>query len=786
MSSRANQYDTSISNRRSGLIVLLCFSMYTPAFAAIFTVGNPVGSGQCTHGTIQSAINQANSSAGADTVRLTRSLTYEPEANSINTSQELTVEGGYATCTQATSDATKTVVSGAGGAAEPVFRITANTGGIVHLRNLTISGGDEDGSGYGGGIFFNGNGVLEVRDSLITANVAGSGGGIYAQGTGSDTELVIGANVVISNNTARYNGGGIVADQIEMSMLEPGSILFGNEALGLGGTGGYGGGLYVRGDGRSSFATIGSGAPVFGAVSANNAVYGGGIAVGGVANEERSELRIFATEANRPAQIVNNVASIAGGGIHIRSEDSLTSGGLYAKAYLYNAELKGNEAPQGAAVQVQGSDTAVLVESPAYFWFNIGGLPEGAAPCPVGGTCGLISGNRTVSGNGQPTEGAIINAQHDANVALGALSNGIIIEGNQGGRLIQSSNGGDFNPVELRNVLVADNQFSRELISTSGGDSLFIHDSTIASNMIGAGSVLAATDKAIELRRSILWHPGIPILARSGGSLVTEYIDASDNTSLGGPFAAYTFEPRFIDPAHGDYRLRAGSGAIDFAPAIAGDDRDVFGLPHDQDMPIKANTGGVRDIGAFERQDLLPLVLNADFDYSDLRLWTWFAGEWDGTQNVAGGSGSGSWKYASPDFVSRAEIGRQCIHLPGPGRYFLNGRGKGGGSTIQTRDYAKLGWELRRSGTEQCNAGVANVSGELGIGSGTSWGQAAHPAIIDLAPQDWTPTSSITVTLIAEDGGVSFPRNISAWFDGITLEVDGSDVIFADGFETFN
>ena len=81
------------------------------AQAAIYTVGNGAG---CTHGTIQSAINAANNSAGADTVRLTHSLTYEPEANTINTAQELTVEGGYATCTQASPDMTKTIVSGSG------------------------------------------------------------------------------------------------------------------------------------------------------------------------------------------------------------------------------------------------------------------------------------------------------------------------------------------------------------------------------------------------------------------------------------------------------------------------------------------------------------------------------------------------------------------------------------------------------------------------------------------------------------------------------------------------
>ncbi len=274
--------------------------------AAIFTVGSPVGSGQCTHGTIQSAINAAEASPGADTIRLTRSLTYEPENNSIITSQELTMEGGYNTCTQVTSDSQKTVVSGAGGAAEPVFRITVNTGGFVRFRFLTLSGGDEDGSGKGGAIYFNGNGILEIRDSLITQNLAGYGGGIYAQGLGSDAELVIGANVVISNNTARYNGGGIVADQIEMSMLEPESILFFNEALGIGGSGGFGGGLYIFGGTRSSYAYIGSGTSGLGAIYGNTAVYGGGVSVNGYNDDmgtySDSRLQLFTTVASNSSR----------------------------------------------------------------------------------------------------------------------------------------------------------------------------------------------------------------------------------------------------------------------------------------------------------------------------------------------------------------------------------------------------------------------------------------------------------------------------------------------------
>ena len=55
------------------MVCLITFS--GNAWAAIFTVGTGAG---CTHGTIQSALNAAAASAGADTVRLTRSLTYEP------------------------------------------------------------------------------------------------------------------------------------------------------------------------------------------------------------------------------------------------------------------------------------------------------------------------------------------------------------------------------------------------------------------------------------------------------------------------------------------------------------------------------------------------------------------------------------------------------------------------------------------------------------------------------------------------------------------------------------
>lgn len=767
--------------RLAASATLLFLFATASAPAAVFTVGTPVGPGQCTHGTIQSAINAAESSPGADTVRLTRSLTYEPEANSVNTAQELTIEGGYANCTAA-FDGTYTTVSGAGGATEPVFRITGNTGALIRLRYLTISGGDEDGAGKGGGIYFRGDGLLDVSNSNIRQNTAGNGGGIYAEGTGTNAELAIGANVNVSNNIARYNGGGIVADQIEMTMLTSDSAIFFNEAQGLGGTGGRGGGLYVYSAGLSSYATIGSGSSL-GAIFGNRALYGGGAAVGGSpsGNGPTSLLKVYATAAGRPAVLSGNIASVAGGGIYVRSEDSLTSGGVFSRAQLFNASLQNNSAPQGAAVQVQGSDTAVLVEEYAEFTFNSGSWPGDAAPCAVDVPCGRIVNNTAEDAGGQPTQGAILNAEHDTFLQLGSLGRGIFLQGNRGGRLIAASTGDGYSPVALRAALVTGNTVSQQLIQASGGDVLAVTDCTITGNLVSGSSVLAATDKDVQLLRSILWQPGVSLLSRSGGSLSTGSIDASDNASLGGPSAANTYEPRFIDPGRGDYRLKASSGAVDAAPAVGGS--DAYARPYDVDLPIKVNYQGPRDIGAFERQSLQPIVLNGDFDFSDLRYWSLTAGAWDATENAVGASGSGSWKFStSGQTAVRFNVGQQCVHLPGPGRYRLTGRGKGGGNTMITRDYALVAWDFRRAGTEACTGGAVDRSGEMTLGSGSAWVQPAQPAVIDVSAAEWGYTSSITLRLIAQDGGVSIGGSVTAWFDGITLEAD-DDVIFANGFQ---
>ena len=123
--------------------------------------------------------------------------------------------------------------------------------------------------------------------------------------------------------------------------------------------------------------------------------------------------------------------------------------------------------------------------------------------------------------------------------------------------------------------------------------------------------------------------------------------------------------------------------------------------------------------------------------------------------------------------------------LPAPGIYRLNGWGKGGGSTSITRDYAVLKWEIREQSSGICTNGVL-ASGQMTLGGGTSWGHPAQPSVIDLSEAQFgTNKHSIKLILVAHDGGVvGGPHSISAFFDGITLDLAPSDdVIFADGFD---
>lgn len=767
-----------------GLVAGLA-SMITPLQAATYRVG--VGTG-CSHATIAAAVAAAETNPGADTILVTRSQGYPQQALSITTAQELDLRGGYATCGQASSDGTFTILDGAGGGLAPVLRITTNTGGLVRLRHLNIRGGDEDNAGYGGGIYFRGSGRLEIHESQIQFNVAGYGGGIYAQGEGPNAELLIGASVIINNNIARFSGGGVYVDSMQFSMHEPGSGMIFNEALGIV-DGGYGGGLIVLSSSRPASARISStGIGGLGVAYANEARYGAGIAVvTGDGTNHDANLTLFSSNASSLVGIRSNDASVSGGGIYVRSSLEILPFPTLATATarLWQVHIDDNSAPLGAAIHVDYDENGIGVSLGGILTFELGAAPGGGAPCPAAAPCTRITNNVATSASG-----AVIHAgsSTELNFATAPTSaRGVLMQGNSGAWLIRAA-GAD--SAEIRNALMVENQVGQQLLRSEGGARLKVIDSTIAGNTIGAAQAISV-DGDFELRRSILWQPGKTSLVRSGGSRTVELVIASEAASLGGPPGAVATSPRFVDPERGDYALRAASPAVDYAPADTAIQQDVFGRPRNLRLSSVPRTLGlVRDLGALERQAISPLMSNADFN-TDLHLWpavTAGVTSWDSTQNAAGIVGSGSARISAENPAQPRVNGvRQCIHLPGPGLYALNGSGRGSGFGVSA-DSAILHWEFRRVGTDACDSGAADASGDHVLARGTTWRRPTTPTYIDVSAQEWTASSSIAITLVANESGISVPVTTTAWFDGITLEIDSggpapTDFVFAEGFE---
>lgn len=128
--------------------VLLGLLAASPVNAAIFRVGAGGAAGGCTHSTLQAAVDAASVSPGADIILVARNQTWTAQELLVDTSQELTIEGGYENCNSNTPSGS-TELSGQGGNARPVIRIYGRNGSIIRLRRLTITRGDNGTGGDG-------------------------------------------------------------------------------------------------------------------------------------------------------------------------------------------------------------------------------------------------------------------------------------------------------------------------------------------------------------------------------------------------------------------------------------------------------------------------------------------------------------------------------------------------------------------------------------------------------------------------------------------------------------
>lgn len=748
------------------------------AQAAIVTVGSDVA---CNHPSLQAAIN-ALPAGGIHEIRMTAAQSSN-QAVQIS-GRGLTIRGGYASC-DAPSSTGFTTLSGQGGNQDSVVTIRG-VGNEVIIERVNLIRGDEVYDGYGGGLDFKGAGSVTLRDTGVSQNYAGYGGGISVIGENGRAELRLQSGSVIQLNTAQFSGGGVrLEGNAFLSMREANSTIANNEALGINPANsqplyGYGGGLQVI---APATAEIGSSGIGNGAIVSNTARYGGGIAVNGTDYNVNAKVTLFSTDPENATRVYGNRATATGGGVFIDIVDGplfdLSLGVLCA----YDTRIDGNFAVDGGAIYADSAfgtlgdfgTSAGFNRDTGYPGFCT--RPSGSLRCAAGVPCNTIEGNRTQNVNGTPTPGSAVLIQNHSAFEAARAS----IRDNHGAHAIR----GFDSLIELDALVFGDNDVSGALLRMEDGAALHMSESTLAGNAIAAPQVISI-DGDLELTNTILWQEGKTSLTQSAGSRTVSQVIASEVASLGG--GAQIKPPRFVDPERGDYRLRAASPAIDIAPVIAGDDRDADGLPRDRRLPVVPRGDGfVRDLGAYERQAVAPLLLNTDFD-ADLHLWTGGTvgvSSWDGTQNSVGESGSGSTRVtlASPP-QPRVAGASQCIHVPGPGQYLLNGFGRSGFGGVGNRDYVYLNWEFRRSGGEACNSGAATLAGDHFLSNSPSWQRPGSPKLINVSVGDWTSTSSITITLIVVENGITSPPTASGWFDGITLEyIDPNDRIFGNGFD---
>ena len=781
---------------------IVALALVLPSFATAQSLTYLVGGDAvCDFTTIQAAINAAAAHPGPDFIHVAMNATYTAQAPTIG-SQDLEIDGGFATCSSATAT-NRTTISGTGNGNHSVFRITGSGGRV--LRHLVISGGDAPFDGNGGGINYTGSGEVNLGDVIVSGNYAGYGGGINAGSSGGPALLTLEANVVVINNTAQFSGGGIRIDgDSRLVMLADGIAVTGNEAIGIDPANnqpkfGNGGGVEVVGPASADIGSPGAGNS--GVIYANTARNGGGIAIAApdTSFDSIARVRLFSTDATRPVRVHDNRATQAGGGVYVLPNQGLDNTS-HAVLCAFDFRIEDNRAPQGSGIYADTSSDALGEtlggevgmnlpnDDPQYDFFCAGGpaLPTlGAVACAQGTPCNTISSNVAEDENGNPTAGAAILIETEGTLT----AHRVMIANNVGSQALRLIAGGSFgiDVALLFDCLIADNAVTGELIRmegvATGVISLGLDNCTLANNTIGAANVLSASS-SFALKRSVLWQPGKQSLQQSGGSRDVSDVVTSEKFSLDGGSvdSVIQADPRFIDPAHADYHLQAASPAVDFAAPIVGDQRDLDNLPRDQDLVVPDRFGD-RDLGAYERQTLLPLVLNKDFD-TDLRLWSVVipgSATWN-SANAPGSSGGSVLVSVSPPVVGDVVGLSQCVHIPAPGDYQLTGSGYGGGFGV-TRDNARLHWKYRvNPGGETCSGSTA-AEGDLGLPGSSTWGTPLVPALISVAQNEWTRNSSVEVTLVVHENGLSVVGATVGHFDNIRLEPALDDVIFADGFD---
>jgi len=295
-----------------------------------------------------------------------------------------------------------------------------------------------------------------------------------------------------------------------------------------------------------------------------------------------------------------------------------------------------------------GTDATAVIDG---FWIT-GGVADNAGDTAGGGLYAFYGAptvrNCRFSGNSATFGGGAIYSQNDSTIGVISISD-CVITGNSapsGGGLnfraetrvtlnrcaitanhaTAGSGGGAFSlgSLTLTSCLLADNTASagggavyHQGFSTVVADTITLLNCTAARNTASASGGVFAGGPAYTVRNSILWGNASAgsLRARQFATTLTVIDSITDSTVQGWDGVLATpsaldndADPRFANPAAGDYHLTANSPAIDTGwnnglPGAA-TARDLDGNPRLYDDPGMANAGfagGTIDRGCFER-----------------------------------------------------------------------------------------------------------------------------------------------------------------------------------------
>ena len=575
------------------LSVTAMAAVASTADAITVRVGSP-SDPACLAFTVPGAIARLPADGSTHRILLSNNQSY-PSGGVVD-SRNVSIEGGYASCSapESVSGATTRIGPSTDGTPLLTVRTSGTTVYTTTLRRLDVAG-----PAAGGGVLAQGNVHVVIVDSSIReagASTLPAGGGVRS---------ALGASIFLRGRTEvlgnRANSGaGLSCDAGGRIHIESSDVLIsGNVATAVGGG--------VALTQKCQLLWDPDTASTQGGINGNRAVLGGGI----YADDGDIETSEYAPLPRGPRRVIANIAEYSGGGISLNASSRMILPGIEVSSNT--AGFVNGPANQGNCGGLSVTRSLVRlseyrIEGNVARGYGGGGCLRNhtifafrTAPSCTDGACRSVSSNRAGSSGGA--------FWLDNNAALVLKGTRVTHNVARLGAAIHAEHSSASAPrstIDFENALFVRNTATIGQLFGLANTSFNLLATTIADNATGASTINDLGGNTLAIRLSIVTAAvGTSVLtAPFGTTLSTRCVISNENASLSanGGNATVT-APGFVDAAAGNYRLRADGNAVDACANIDLDLPyfDVSGNARPIDLPI-VNLGGSWDIGAYETQ----------------------------------------------------------------------------------------------------------------------------------------------------------------------------------------